>query len=280
MKLHGKNLSRLELERYSDDLAAAGGVARLCWTTVPSAVSAYSNSGQAPASPSTSWPIERWTSGLQNIRALLRIALRHWISSSRITRECGPARTRLAALVFWVAGQSRVGSHHWGRKKTRHGVQVSIAPHHATRSARAGGQTSPRGLGGYGETWDEDRCLLWVDGEVRQAAVFGEHLRRIEESKLRSAATKFRLHDTVRDFGFDRTPRMFLYQLNLGWPLIDIETRFGAPITGARSQSPTVASQRASNDVMPGPVSGFLEQVYGHGVEAGFIRTHICGCDQ
>ena len=49
----------------------------------------------------------------------------------------------------------------------------------------------PARLAGYGERWEDDECVLYAEGEVLQAAVFGEQLllrRRIEarvgESRL------------------------------------------------------------------------------------------------
>ena len=41
----------------------------------------------------------------------------------------------------------------------------------------------PARLTGYGERWEGDRCVLWAEGEISQAAIFAEHLvlrRRIE----------------------------------------------------------------------------------------------------
>jgi hypothetical protein len=34
----------------------------------------------------------------------------------------------------------------------------------------------PARLVGYGERWEGEECVLWAEGEVLQAAVFGEHL--------------------------------------------------------------------------------------------------------
>ena len=42
---------------------------------------------------------------------------------------------------------------------------------------------TPARLVGYGSRWEGDECVLWAEGEVVQAAMFGEDLhlfRRIE----------------------------------------------------------------------------------------------------
>jgi hypothetical protein len=122
----------------------------------------------------------------------------------------------------------------------------------------------PARLTGYGERWEGNRCLLWAEGEIRQAAIFAEHLvlRRRIEADL--GGTEIRLADTVVNAGFDRTPHMFLYHVNVGWPLLDEGARFDAPIAGTSWRTESVAEQGVSHLVFPGPQPGFTEQVYEH----------------
>ena len=89
------------------------------------------------------------------------------------------------------------------RATVRHGLHGRVA-------------NIPARLLGYGERWENGRCVLWAEGEVRQAAIFAEHLvlRRRIEADL--GGTEIRLSDTVVNAGFDRTPHMFLYHVNVG----------------------------------------------------------------
>ena len=156
--------------------------------------------------------------------------------------------------------------HYPPRQTVRHGLHGRIA-------------NIPARLTGYGEHWDSGgvagasvagasqnggRCVLWAEGEVRQAAIFGEYLvlRRRIEADL--GGTEIRLTDTVTNAGFDRTPHMFLYHVNVGWPLLDEGTRFDSAITETRWHSDSVADQGISHTVLPGPQPGFVEQVYEH----------------
>ena len=141
--------------------------------------------------------------------------------------------------------------HYPPRREARHGLHGRIA-------------NIPARLTGYGEQWAGDRCVLWAEGEVRQAAIFAEHLvlRRRVEADL--GGTEIRLSDTVVNAGFDLTPHMFLYHINVGWPLLDAGTRFEAPITETLWRSDSVAEQGVSHLVFPGPQAGFTEQVYEH----------------
>ncbi len=137
------------------------------------------------------------------------------------------------------------------RQQVRHGLHGRVA-------------NIPARLTGYGERWADGRCVLWAEGEVRQAAIFGEHLvlRRRIEADL--GGTEIRLSDTVTNAGFDRTPHMFLYHVNVGWPLLEAGARFDAAVAGTPWRSDSVAEQGFSHLVMPAPQPGFVEQVYEH----------------
>lgn len=147
-----------------------------------------------------------------------------------------------------------VGAEHYrypSRLTVRHGLHGRVG-------------NLPARLTGYGEWWDGERCVLWAEGEVRQAAIFAENLvlRRRIEADLGGA--EIRLSDTVVNAGFDRTPHMFLYHVNVGWPLLEEGTRFDAPVSDTIWRTDSVVEQGVSNTVLPGPQPGFVEQVYEH----------------
>ncbi|MES2666247.1 MAG: aldose 1-epimerase family protein [Pseudomonadota bacterium] len=140
-----------------------------------------------------------------------------------------------------------------GRKTASHGLHGRVS-------------TIPARLTGYGEAWDGDRCILWAEGVVRQATVFGETLvlyRRIEADL---GGDDIRLTDRVVNEGFLPTPHMMFYHINIGHPVLDAGARYLAPIRdviwaahGDRYHTQGVGYQRA-----PGPTDGFAEQVWQH----------------
>ena len=127
----------------------------------------------------------------------------------------------------------------------------------------------PARLHGYGERWDGDQCVLWAEGEIRQAAIFAEHLRLTRRIEADLGGREIRLTDTVRNAGFDRTPHMYLYHINVGWPMLEEGARFTAPIESTLWASDSVAGQGASHLVLGPPQPGFVEQVYQHRLTAG-----------
>jgi hypothetical protein len=127
----------------------------------------------------------------------------------------------------------------------------------------------PAHLIGYGEEWRADNaCTLWAEGEVRQAAIFGEHLRLRRRVEADLGGNAIRLIDTVTNHGFDPTPHMLLYHINLGWPLVDDGARLVAPIARTRWSTDSVREQRVSYQHFPPPRPRFVEQVYAHDLVA------------
>jgi hypothetical protein len=154
-------------------------------------------------------------------------------------------------------------------------------PHRATVWNGLHGRVAniPARLHGYGERWiDDERCVLWAEGEVRQAAIFGEHLRLTRRIEADLGGTEIRLIDTVRNAGFDPTPHMYLYHVNVGWPFLDEGARYELPLERTLWQSDSVAEQGVSNVEMPAPQKGFVEQVYEHELKpdaAGKARPRL-----
>lgn len=125
----------------------------------------------------------------------------------------------------------------------------------------------PARLTGYGERWDGDRCVLWAEGLVQQAAVFAENLllhRRIEADLGGDA---IRIHDRVVNQGFAPTPHMLCYHLNVGYPLLDEGSRYLAPlgdVVFASHAGDDYRRQGVGYRTVPAPQDRFHEQVWEH----------------
>lgn len=143
------------------------------------------------------------------------------------------------------------------RGKVRHGLHGRIG-------------AIPARLTGYGERWEGDRCTLWAEGVIVQGAVFGEvlHLHRRIEADL--GGNEVRLTDRVVNTGFARTPHMFFYHVNLGYPVIDDGARYLAPVREVvwATHADVLQAQGVGYRRCRGPVAGFLEQVWEHAMAA------------
>ncbi|HZR92483.1 MAG TPA: aldose 1-epimerase family protein [Gaiellaceae bacterium] len=125
--------------------------------------------------------------------------------------------------------------------------------------------TRPARLTGYGERWEGDECVLFAEGEVLQAAVFGEQLvlRRRVEAKV--GESRLRIRDEVANVGHDPTPHMLLYHVNVGWPVVDEGSELLVPATAVepRGDHPVEGYRR-----LHAPAEAFVEQVFEHELAA------------
>ena len=118
----------------------------------------------------------------------------------------------------------------------------------------------------HGERWDGDRCVLWIEGLIREEIAYGENLslRRRFETELGSRA--FRIVDVVTNDGWFETPHQVLYHFNIGYPIVDDGSEVIASVTEepadmsftTQDESGSPSRWRTATD----PVSGFTHEGY------------------
>jgi hypothetical protein len=158
--------------------------------------------------------------------------------------------------------------YHYGPRKT-----VSSSLH-----GRIG--TIPARLTGYGERWDGDECVLWAEGVVQQSTVFGEDLHLIRRIEANVGSDDIRLHDRVVNHGFYRTPHMYCYHINVGYPVLAEGSRYVAPIRDVAwaAHEGDYRGQGVGYRTFPAPIENFHEQVWQHEMaadEAGRVNVAL-----
>lgn len=129
----------------------------------------------------------------------------------------------------------------------------------------------PARLTGYGETWDGDECTLWCEGIIQQSTVFGEDLHLVRRIEVKVGSNSIVLKDRVVNHGFYRTPHMYLYHINVGYPVIAEGARYLAPVKQAIWAGHGANAYRTQNvgyRTMPAPQRNFFEQVWQHEMQA------------
>ena len=264
MRAHGQELTRHELARRSGDMAALGGVRTVVLEDGSErgvrVVEFRTGSGLA---------FDVLVDRAMDIGAAEHAGLSFGWRSATGFRHPGLHEYADEGGLAWLRsfsgllvtggldhtlGAAEIDASHFhypARKTVRNGLHGRVA-------------NIPARLIGAGEAWDGDECVLWAEGEVRQAAVFGEHLRLRRRIEADLGGDEIRLRDTVTNYGFDRTPHMYLYHINFGWPLLDEGARVVAPIRRTLRYTDSVLQQRVSYQWMPGPQHPFVEQVYSH----------------
>jgi hypothetical protein len=118
------------------------------------------------------------------------------------------------------------------------------------------------------EVWQGDECSFWVEGEIRQARVFGENLLLKRRITVVLGGNRISIHDRVENLGATESPLMILYHINLGFPFLDETSQLLA------EPHPIVPRDAAAE---PGlqewmrfqkPTAGYAEQVFYHDLPA------------
>jgi hypothetical protein len=120
----------------------------------------------------------------------------------------------------------------------------------------------PARLTGYGERWDGDDCILWAEGEVHQAAVFGENLTLRRRIEAKVGESSFRIHDEVENTGHTRSTHMLLYHCNVGFPIVDEGAQLLVPGPGV----PTDAAPAGDYRRLEAPIADYTERCFEHDV--------------
>ena len=123
----------------------------------------------------------------------------------------------------------------------------------------------PARLTGYGEHWVGDDCVLWCEGVVQQATVFGENLHLIRRIEADAGGNDIRIIDRVVNRGFSRTPHMMLYHIDAGHPLLSAGSRYLAPIREvlwASHAGNSYTKQGVGYRTLSDPMPNFIEQVW------------------
>jgi Domain of unknown function (DUF4432) len=126
----------------------------------------------------------------------------------------------------------------------------------------------------YGERWDDDRCVLFAEGVVRQDVAYGENLALSRRYETELGSRSFRIVDVVSNDGWFDTPHQLLYHFNLGFPLVDE----GAELLAAVAEEPQSLGYAVGGDAADGgwrtvtaPQPGFTFEGYVLSLERGAV---------
>lgn len=117
--------------------------------------------------------------------------------------------------------------------------------------------------------WEGDDYRVWVQGKVREAAVFGENLMLTRRITAHLGESRILIEDAVENLGHEPAEHMLIYHFNLGFPLVDTQTEFVAQSRGVAPRDREAAAGIGAYARCAPPTPGFREQVYYHEPVAG-----------
>ena len=126
--------------------------------------------------------------------------------------------------------------------------------------------------------WDGDDYIMWVQGKVREAVIFGENIMVTRKIWAKLGESKLYLHDVVENLGFEPVPHMYLYHINGGFPAVDGGSVLLSPTREAlpRDEEAQIDSRKYAEFQKPTP--GFSERVYYHDMIAdkdGYVYSAL-----
>ncbi len=128
---------------------------------------------------------------------------------------------------------------------------------------------TPAELVSHGGAWQGDEYILQCQGQVRETEVFGANLTMQRRIWTRLGETAFWVEDLVTNTGYQTTPHMMLYHINLGFPLLGPDARLETPAAQVVPRDAIAAPGLDEYDVFSGPVPNYQEQVFYHEMEDG-----------
>jgi hypothetical protein len=123
---------------------------------------------------------------------------------------------------------------------------------------------SPAKLLRLEEYWEDDEYVLVLEGESREAMIFGPNMRLRRRIEAMLGEKVIRIHDRVINCGWEKQPLMIIYHINLGFPLLDKGSRL---LSTSRAYFPRDEDAKVDAekfDVFQPPTKGFREKVYIH----------------
>jgi hypothetical protein len=129
-----------------------------------------------------------------------------------------------------------------------------------------------------GDAWDGDTYSFWIEGRMREASVFGHDLTLKRRISARLDEPRLIVEDQVTNTGATPAPHMMLYHINLGFPLLQAESRLVAPSAEVSPRDDVAAPGLENHTRFQAPTPGYAEQVFFHQMRAesdGFVKVAL-----
>ncbi len=112
--------------------------------------------------------------------------------------------------------------------------------------------------------WEGDDYFVIVEGKVREGAVFSPVLELHRRITVRLGENRLFVHDTVTNLGFQTTPLLLLYHINIGFPVLSETAELVLPSKQVQPRDPDGGGGVDEYARFSPPQPNFREQVFFH----------------
>lgn len=112
--------------------------------------------------------------------------------------------------------------------------------------------------------WESNDLVFTIKGKMREAVLYEENLVLSRKIIARGGENKVTVFDEIENQGYEDTPCMILYHMNMGFPLVSEQSQLIAPImkTDARDEDAVKGIDRFAS--FEAPTKGYVSQVFFH----------------
>ena len=114
------------------------------------------------------------------------------------------------------------------------------------------------------QEWRGEDYALVVEGEIRQAVLFGEYLTLYRRIETKLGGQSLKIFDRVVNDGHKPQPHSLLYHCNLGFPLVSPNSRLLIEDRKVDPRTPVAAAGIQEHAKFEEPQTGYEEQVFFH----------------
>lgn len=126
--------------------------------------------------------------------------------------------------------------------------------------------------------WEEDECMIWVQGRVSECSSVGPKLTMKRRIMTRLGSNSLAIEDIVENEGHEPAPFMMLYHMNFGFPLVAANTVLLSPTKRAFFRGGDEATNPDVFRHFYDPQTSFHEVVFRHEMAAdadGYVTAAL-----
>lgn len=112
--------------------------------------------------------------------------------------------------------------------------------------------------------WIGNEYELSLEGEIRQAKIFGEKMALKREIRTAWDKKTIEIHDIVENRSFKEVPHMILYHMNFGYPLLSGDSVLELEASEVSPVNDMAANEMEEYDNLQGPQEDYEERIYVH----------------
>lgn len=116
--------------------------------------------------------------------------------------------------------------------------------------------------------WESDEYILSVEGQMREAELFGENLVLNRKISTVYGERSILVEDHIENQSFRNEPMMLLYHCNIGYPMLDESVRIYLPTDEVKARDQVSEAHITDWGRMEPPKDNEQEYVYSHELRA------------